>query len=99
MKANEAMKALLTIDNTAPRALHDALHLDFEKDFYIFTIPARFTAKMILKEAAAAGHDPRSSVIAVLTQPDPGYIFADRLNLATLETAEHFNIEYRRAIP
>lgn len=99
MKANEIFKKLLAVDNTAPRVLHAIFGLDLKKDFHIFAIPSRFTAKQILKEATAAGYDPQSSIIAVLTQPNADYIFADRLYLATLNESEKFDIDYRRAIP
>lgn len=95
--ANKLFKELLKIDNTAPRALHHVLKFDFMKDFYIFSLDQKFTANQILKEAAAAGHNPTASVIAILTQPTPDYIFPNHLFLATLQTGDRFYIDYSGA--
>lgn len=90
---NQTMKELLNKDNTAARALHDVLHLDFCKPFHAFTIKGRFTVNQVIKAAAAEGYNAHNAIIAILTTGTK-YCSND-INLATLTITGGVEIDYK----
>lgn len=92
MKANEAIKRILSKDTNALRAVHDLVNVDFEKPFTAFVIESRYTANMILKQAA--GHTPDNSIICVLTYGGNS-CFKDEIYFATLGSCGKFEIDHK----
>ena len=64
---NEIKKELLQKEPQALKALNKILNMDFCKKVDFLKIEGRYTARQIENAAAAAGHNPYNSIIAILT--------------------------------
>lgn len=85
-------KMLLTENPKALQYLHRAHGFDFEKPFFLGSIPGRFTYKMIADMIAA--NLGREYVAAVLVKPNRGNSF-NRLHHASMD-GHKFQMECRR---